>query len=235
MILSAPTLADINRAAEAAQPREMCGVIVRGKFIEIKNIAEDNRSFLMDPKDIIAKTKGKKVEAIVHSHVYEQPIASDADRTGCEQTGVPWVIFSWPNATYSVIEPCGFTAPLVGRDWCHGSHDCYGLLRDGFKAYTGIELPNFDRNWEWWKRGGNIIAEQFQDAGFTELDQGAKLEHCDVLILQFRSPVPNHCALFLKPEHILHHIYGRQSTMEIYGGFYQNATVLHLRHKGLMI
>lgn len=231
-MLTQPALLQINAAAEAAQPREMCGVLVDGAFVEIKNIAEDDRSFLMCPRDLLAKTKGRKIEAIVHSHVYEQPIASDADRTGCEHTGVPWIIFSWPNATYSVIEPIGYTAPLVGREWCHGSHDCYGLLRDGFKAYTGVELPYFERSWDWWKHGENLIADQFGDAGFIQVDDD--LQHCDVLILQLRSPVPNHCALFLKPEHILHHIYGRKSSMDIYGGLYQKATVLHLRHKELI-
>jgi len=231
MRLTDVQLADIHRAAEARQPAEMCGVIADGRFIEIRNQVDTVGHFIMDPRDYIAKTKGLKVEAIVHSHVYEQPLASDADRTGCEQTGVPWVIFSWPNATYSVVEPCGYMAPLVGRNWAHGTHDCYGLLVDAFKSYAGLVLPHFDRSVEWWKHGGNIIAEQFAQAGFEQVSDDPR--HLDVMVMQIRSPVPNHIGIFLQPDVILHQLSGRLSRRDVYGGMFATSTVLHLRHKEL--
>jgi len=49
---------------------------------------------------------------------------------------------------------------LVGREWSHGVLDCYALVRDWFRAERGVELPNFVRFDDWWKRGENLYLEK---------------------------------------------------------------------------
>jgi proteasome lid subunit RPN8/RPN11 len=230
--LSDETLEDIMDAAGEAQPREMCGVIVEGGgFIQIPNRATDVDTFVMDRHAFAQVSRTAKIIAIVHSHVFLPPIASEADRAMCEKLGLPWVIVSWPTGARRIIEPSGWMAPLVGREWGWGSQDCYGLLRDAYKSMANVDVPDFTRDWMWWESGQDIITENFQAAGFFRVDE--KPKHLDVLIMQIHAPVPNHCAIFMEPDAILHHLMGRKSVREVYGGFYQRSTVLHLRHESL--
>ena len=124
-----PTPEQIKAAiehAEACQPLESCGVVAGGKFVPIANKATRYDTFVMDMQEYVKVSRKQKIEAIVHSHVYAMPTASDADRAMCEATGKPWLIVSWPLGTHAVIEPSGWRAPLIGRKWAWGTHDCFG-------------------------------------------------------------------------------------------------------------
>ena len=219
--------------AAACQPLESCGVVADDAFMAIPNKATHLDTFVMDMRAYCRIEKEHRIEAIVHSHVYGQPLASDADRAMCEAVGKPWLIVAWPLGTHATIEPCGWRAPLVGRKWAWGTHDCFGLIRDGIKDYAGIDLPDFSRDWMWWERGGDIIAEQFAEAGFVPVDD--RWRHCDVMGMRiWPSKVVNHLGLFIAPDVMLHQLLGRASVREVYGGVYQMATVLHLRHRELL-
>lgn len=221
--------------AAQSDPLESCGVITEdGVFHPLKNNATEHDTFVMDMRGYLEVAKQSPVRAIVHSHVYLPPSPSDGDKAMCEKTGLPWLIVSWPLGTWQVIEPNGYRAPLVGRQWAWGSHDCFGLIRDGFQEETGILIPDFDREWMWWKAGKNLIADQFEQAGFHRLPPGTRPKHCDVLGLRIAAPVVNHLGLFLAPDHLLHQMLGRLSVRDIYGGFLADVTELHLRHTTLM-
>lgn len=229
-----PSLGALSGAlyhASQSQPLESCGLIADGEYFPLVNKATDHDTFVMDTKGFIKVASEHKVEAIVHSHVYQPPMASDGDRAMCEKMGLPWLIMSWPTGKYSVIKPSGYRAPLVGRQWAWGSHDCFGLIQDGFEDHTGIRIRDFPRDWMWWRNGGNIIADQFRLAGFVSIAQDSIPQHCDVMGMQINSPVVNHLGLFLHPDQLLHQMMGRLSIREDYGGLYARATVLHLRHE----
>jgi proteasome lid subunit RPN8/RPN11 len=231
-----PTVDQVAAAlahAEAEQPMEACGVIAGDQYFRLRNEATVHDAFAMDMRGYHALDQQYGVAVIVHSHVYLPAIASDGDRAGCEKTGKPWLIISWPTGQSSVIEPSGWRAPLVGRQWAWGSLDCFGLVRDAFQAYTGILLPDFERDWLFWERGENLVAEHFAEAGFIKLPQDSEPKHCDVFGMKINAKVVNHLGIFLA-EHggvMLHQLMGRLSIREIYGGTYRQATVLHLRHR----
>ena len=229
-----PTAAQLDAAlAHAARcaPLESCGLIADGDFIPVANLADERNHFILDGR-AFARIDGhqRRVTAIVHSHVDCPPVASETDRAACEKTGLPWVIVSWPARRWCVIEPSGFKAPLVGREWMWGSHDCYGLIRDGFFHYTGIELPDYDRDWQFWKTD-DLIAGKVAGSGFVVMPQGTEPQHCDLLGMKYASPVVNHLALFLAPDRILHQLYRRLSVRELYDGPFRDRTALHLRHE----
>lgn len=230
---------DILRQAMAMAhhrlPWEACGVVIDGKFLEISNRSTEVDHFAMDREEFFQATRAGGLQAIVHSHAYLPAIASQADRAMCETTGVPWLIVSVPTEQWIVIEPSGYVAPLIGRQWCHGSLDCWGVVRDGFAAFTGKQPPDFARDWDWWHKGHNTIMDHVDDAGFALLSQGTTPQHCDILIIQFRSQVPNHLGLFIMPEAaMLHQISGRVSVRETYGGFFQMATRYIARHRDFL-
>jgi proteasome lid subunit RPN8/RPN11 len=222
--------------AERQQPSESCGVVVDGRYVEIANRATEVDAFAMDRAQYLAACKSGTLEAVVHSHVYSAPIASMGDLAACERTGVPWLILNWPVGTYNVIEPSGYIAPLIGRTWSFGTLDCWGMVRDGFHAFTGIWVPDFPRTWEWWKDGrSNLIVENVEAAGFVNLGQDVEPRHCDVIVMQVRADVPNHCALYIEPEGlILHHLQGHLSVRETYGGVFQKLTRFVARYKAFL-
>lgn len=217
-------------------PCECCAVIADGEFFPIKNMITDRHdAFLMDPVQYTEISSERRIEAIVHSHLMAPPAASEQDRVACEKLGLPFVIISLATGTHTVIEPTGYRAPLVGRQWGYGTHDCFALIRDAILDYGGIEVPDFSRvDWDWWHKGKDIIAEQFRKAGFRRIQQGSTPQHLDVFGMQIAAPVVNHLGIFLEPDIILHQMQDRLSTREIYGGIYQKATVLHLRHERMI-
>jgi proteasome lid subunit RPN8/RPN11 len=221
--------------AATCQPLEACGAVIAGTFYPVPNRSTEHDAFVMEPSSLLALEKDVgPIEAYVHSHVYLNPQASDADRAGCERTGLPWLIVAWPSGRHAVIEPVGWRAPLVGRKWAWGTHDCLGLIRDGMQDYAGVTMPDYHREWMWWKNGGNMIMELFTECGFIKIPVTDPWQHCDVAGMQIRSPVVNHLGLFVEPDHLLHQMMGRNSVRDIYGGFYKDVTVLHLRHESLM-
>lgn len=223
--------------SETKVPYEACGVIADGKFWPCNNLMHGRiNSFILDPKDYLAIAKHFKVEAIVHTHVEIPPAASDPDRTGCEKIQLPYVIVSWPTGQYCVIEPCGYIAPLEGRVWGYGTHDCLALVRDALKIYGNIDMPDYDREeWEWWKKGGNYLEERFEQAGFVRMPQGTIPRQLDVFGIMLNSKVVNHLAVFLEPDTMLHQLQEQMSVKQQYGGVYQKATKLHLRHKSMVV
>jgi cell wall-associated NlpC family hydrolase len=51
--------------------------------------------------------------------------------------------------------------------------------------------------------------------------------------MKCNSAVPNHAAIYLGNNTILHHLVDRLSSKDVYGGYWLKATVCVLRHKEL--
>ena len=236
----------IHAAAEA--PRESCGIVIAdpdGKpvYIACKNLAKETEHFVLDSADFARAEDTGEIIAIAHSHVFESPAPSSADLTGIERTRVPWLIVNHPLGTFTITKPSGYVAPLVGRAFVHGSHDCYGLIRDAFRE-RGVELPEFDRVYGWWDEpnGPELYGEEnITSAGFAIIHRGSvdsnslkSLHPYDVLIIQVAAKHPNHGAVYIGNGMILHHLIGQLSRREFFGEHWQKRTVLVLRHKSMM-
>lgn len=231
------TRQDLFAHAEREFPRECCGlvVIVRGKerYIPCRNIAESDQHFAIHPEDYAAAEDLGEITAIAHSHCNLPPFPSQPDLVGCERSGKPWVIVSWPTKQIYTFEPTGYKAPLVGREFHHGVLDCFALCRDYYRETLGIELPDYEREYEWWLKGQNLYLDHFQEAGFVRVDPASMRKH-DGILMQVASPVPNHAAVYLGDNTILQHVMHRLSSRDIYGGWYRKCTVEVVRHKDLM-
>lgn len=224
-------------AAHAAReyPREACGLIVRVsdvlRYMECRNIAEKEHNFIMDPRDYLIASKAGEIVAVVHSHPDAKPDPSQADFVACEASGLPWHIYSHPAGEWAYIAPSGYKAPLLGRIWVHGVLDCYTFIRDWYREERGIELPDFNRNELWWKKGENIYVENFAKAGFRRIiDEDP--QPGDVLLMQILADVPNHGGIYLEGDIVAHHLYNRLSAREVWAGYYRKHTTHILRHEG---
>lgn len=223
--------------AKSEAPRESCGLIVldgrHELYVPCKNIAENAQQFFLDPRDYLeAEEKFDAILAVVHSHPGNSSKPSEADLVACERSGLPWHIVGLPDLDWSYLEPSGYKAPLIGRNWHHGILDCYSLIRDWYREMLGIELLDFDRREEWWLHGDNLYFENYERAGFLPIVDRNDMQPGDVILMQVRSKVPNHAAIYLGKGLILHHLQNRLSNREIFGDYWQRHTRRVIRYFG---
>jgi len=235
----------IRAHAQAEYPRESCGLIVvvkgRKRYVPCSNTAQGTEHFVLPADEYAAAEELGEVIAVVHSHPNAPAAASQADLVSCEASGLPWhivrvdVVDDMPVAGEMVtIEPSGYRAPLVGREFSHGVLDCYQLIVDWFAQERGVTLPQFPRADEWWNDGqSDLYTEGFPKAGFVKLPDGVAPEVGDVILMQIRAKngVPNHAGVYLGDGLMLHHMHGRLSSRDLYGGWYQESTRAILRHQ----
>jgi proteasome lid subunit RPN8/RPN11 len=221
--------------AQIEFPRESCGlvVIIKGKehYRPCRNLAERHTQFILDPKDYQLCEDEGDITAVVHSHPNLSAKPSQADLVGCEFSGLPWYIVSLPSGIWERIEPTGYQAPLIGREFTHGVLDCYSLVQDFYREKFNIELPNYDRADEWWKKGQDLYMVHFQEAGFDPID-ASEIQAGDVLLMQIHSKVVNHAAIYLGGDLMLHHAMNRLSCREVWGGWWKKNTRLVVRYRG---
>lgn len=234
---------------EAAQhaldeyPRESCGLVVDTPagivYVKCRNTAEKaTDQFKVHKDDYVAASSLGEIVAFYHSHPDVSSRPSQADLVMCEVSGMQWYIIAVHKdvdqvapVSYSELAPSGYRAPLVGRQFIHGILDCFSLIKDHYAWELGIEIPEFERQDDWWNNGQNLYMEHYEEAGF-EPAAGAIRPH-DVIIAQIRSKVPNHGGVYVGDTKILHHLYGRPSRVDVYGGYIKEATVAILRHRSM--
>jgi cell wall-associated NlpC family hydrolase len=234
MILSETVKAKFVEQAKAECPREACGLVIikNGKqvYCPAKNLAKGSDNFILNPLDYEKADTAGEIVAVIHSHPNISAKPSQADLVACEGSGLPWFICGIPSEQWEYIEPSGYIAPLVGRQWSHGVLDCYAIIRDWYAQEKNISLLDFERSDEWWKMGGNLYLDNFEKAGFKRITL-EELSCGDVILMTVNSTVPNHGAIYLGDNMILHHVHGRLSTRDIFGGYWLKNAMVYLRYE----
>lgn len=239
------TLEEIRAHGLAEYPREACGLvcIVKGRerYMRCRNLASSAaEQFILSPEDYANADEQGEIIAVVHSHPDVAARPSEADRVACEASGLPWLIVSVcrdldaPPVAGEIhqFHPCGYEAPLVGRSFHHGVLDCYTLIRDFYARELGVALPDFERSDGWWNDGhSHLYMDNFRAAGCQPIAEGTPLERGDIILMAIRSgnDTPNHAGVYLGDGLMLHHMYGRLSSRDVYGGWYRECTRLVVR------
>ncbi|KWN77232.1 C40 family peptidase [Burkholderia stagnalis] len=235
--------------ALAEYPRECCGLVVRvetgDEYVRCRNVAvTPAEHFALAPEDYAAAEDRGEVVALAHSHPGASARPSAADRAMCERSGIAsWVIVSLGIQAdgsigvddWSEFGPQGYVAPLVGREFVHGIHDCYAIVRDWYLAERGIVLPDFERPDDWWNDGrSSLYLDHYVEAGFVDVGRDAELQVGDVMLMQIRSgnDVPNHAGVYIDDGKFLHHMHGRLSARAVWGGMWADHCVTVLRYVG---
>lgn len=207
-------------------PKEAVGVIKDGAYLPLENIHENpEQEFRVDP---LALAGVGAFEAVLHSHPYnassrlpdryakfEWPTSHDMK--SWIAFGVPFGIVSTDGAGVSPIfwMDDNDRPVLVGRDFEHGTADCYAVIRDWFWQERKLALKNYPRSWRWWEQSHDLYREYFEDAGFVKISPSdAGLGDCIVYKIG-GSPVPNHAAVVLENDMILHHVIGHKSAYDM--------------------
>lgn len=231
--------------AQAQYPNEACGVVIKkGKkatFVPCRNVAADPRNFfVMDAEDYADAADKGEIVAIWHSHTNRSPQPSQADLVGIENSGLPWYILSISMGDDgefvfegpTITEPSGFEMPYIGRPYVFGVMDCYTLVRDYYKREFGISLGEGPRIEFWWRdpKNKDLLKNGAKSQNLIPLiNEEPKIG--DLFLITTEGEEPNHVAIYIGDDMILHHCHDRLSKRDVYAGYYKKHTVSHLRHK----
>ncbi|MDG6894512.1 phage tail protein [Volucribacter amazonae] len=209
--------------AKQCEPQECCGFVVfRGKqqvFIPCQNIAQDPENFFeIAPEDFIQASQYDGIVALVHSHPKGEPRLSPMDRQMQLYSGLDW----WLVAN-NEVHRFAYIPPLLGRPFEHGVTDCYSLFRD-FYRLAGEELPDFERADYWWETGQNLYLDNMTQYGFERLPAESAVQIGDIILMQVGAEVPNHAAIYLGDQQVLHHSPKRLSKRDLYDGYWLKHT-----------
>lgn len=235
MLFGADVEAAAREHAKMAYPREAAGVVARGRYVRLPNVADDPlKSFALPAS---AWLDHHPVEAVIHSHIAPDHgrYPSGDDMIGQISSAVPWGIVQTDGRDTTPVLWWGdhlLDAPLIGREWLHGVTDCYSAIRAWYWQERGVRLIDVARDAEWWKNsaaaGGNLFQDHFTAAGFRQVPVEEK-QIGDVLLFRIRSRVANHGGVLLADGLFFHHVQGQLSRREPVGRW--SPLVTHvLRH-----
>lgn len=102
-----------------------------------------------------------------------------------------------------------------------------------FRQNHGIELHDYRVDYPWWEDQypDNFYQECWFECGFREF-KGSP-QPGDMVIMQVQANKWNHAGILLEGNMLLHHLYGHLSQHVPYGGYWQDRTILVVRHVGL--
>lgn len=121
---------------------------------------------------------------------------------------------------------------LLGKPHEFGGPDCFSLVRDFFKDNFDITIRNYARPQNWDADAVDLIGHAWEREGFLPVENWniRKLRPADVLVMAVGSGNPNHFAIYIGENKIIHHLGNRLATEEILRDFWTNSTLWVLRH-----
>ena len=97
-----------EHAAKEA-PRECCGLVIEDgdnkKYIRMENISPQEDEFMMDAKTFVRYQLTSKIKYVVHSHYDQKCSPSELDINNCNSVGIPYLIVSYPDKEFCIVEP----------------------------------------------------------------------------------------------------------------------------------
>lgn len=260
--LKKKTINAILAHAKTGYPEEICGVVVITpdnveEYVKCVNIANDKtKDFKMCPSSFMEADGKGEIVGIVHSHpdATARPSSHDIAVMSSnreielivdpDSDPIPWHIVSWPEGDYAQYIP-EVRENILGRPFVHGVWDCWSACKDYYKTYHGITFPAFKRDDLWWedKESESLYEKFYAENGFHTVDTP---QPGDMIVMQIgRSYHPNHAGIYLGHTDqfetrslyggpfMLHHMYGRNADIVVYGGQWSQRARLILRHEDI--
>lgn len=207
-------IAAIKKDACERFPNESCGIVFEDQYIPFENVAADpTQSFHIKEEKLVPYLG--KIQAIVHSHPMGPDCPSETDMQQQVAWNLPFGIVATDGS--DCLEPFfwGGNTPipaLKGRGFRHGVTDCYSLVRDYYRLNLGIQLSEYPREWEWWKKEESKLYERyFANENFYRIEASEVRPH-DCFLASIRSDTPNHAGVYVGGNKILHHLTSKSAS-----------------------
>lgn len=231
-------------------PRESCGIVIGDEYFPCANVSTTPETdFEISPVEYLSlKAKGA-IRCILHSHPGGPYFPSKRDMQGQLDTAVPWGILVTDGQRVSEPTLWGDQlpmAPLLGRSFMHGVHDCYSLIRDAFRIgkigmaaqgmpdwpFDAHEFPEVPRNDGWWvEKGEDLYTSYFEKVGWRQIAMSEARPGDGFLMRIGKTDKLNHAGLLVGNNLLLHHLPTRPSRREP-AGIWARGADMWLRWEG---
>lgn len=217
-----------------AYPNEACGYVIiseKGQFevISCENSAHNPRTdFRISPRETLRVKKLGRVVAGYHSHPDGKAKLSTFDEMFIKLSEMPMYVVSIPEGRISYFTPENVNIPYEGREYKLGYQDCYTIVTDWARKEKGLDIPMHTTPEKWWESGKENRAELFGPRYAYKVDS---FKECEVVLFQIDAPVPNHMAIKVGNDKILHHLINRLSCIDHWNRFWQSHAVSYWRFK----
>lgn len=121
----------------------------------------------------------------------------------------------------------------VGRPFTGiGGNDCLRLFRDFYREEYGILVKDYARPHDWDSDRLDLIGLCHEREGFRKITEWKPkdIRPGDVMCIAIGERNPNHFAIYVGEGQILHHLYGRMSSIDLLRDFWFNQTCYIIRH-----
>lgn len=237
-------MADWTAYALSKFPHEACAYIVGDEIVGVENMSpEPLDTFKVSPYDRLFLESQGRIRGFLHTHRTKdgdenRHWPSSHDMRSWLADDIRWGISvcDGENVSRPVWMDEDHVAPLNGRVFIHGIHDCYAAVRDWFKVNRGVVLKNYPRHMEWWLQGEDLYMQQFKDAGFIEIsEKEAGPGDCMMMSIHARGVV-SHAAVITSNHTMYHHTYSRTGeglSGEVEIGRWSKHAIKFVRYAGL--
>lgn len=234
MTLSQDIKSFIKLHAKNEAPEECCGFILNDSTACKANNSSQNKSqrFSISAEDYLQAARLGKITAIYHSHPSTEATFSEYDKFNSINHNLIYVLYSLKDNSFSQFDPSlSSFNEYVGRNFDIGKTDCFGLMRDFYKAELNINLNNYKRDQDWKTYLSELFDKRFKTEGFEEVSQ---LQKYDCILFKSKKNGPSsHIAVYLGDGLMLHQPQKSFSRIEEYSERHKKLTNKIIRHNEL--
>lgn len=211
---------------------EICGFVVEDKneiiCIKCANAAENKSiDFQISLEDYLNAKSLYNILYIYHSHVDDSDDFSEKDKLYSNEICINYILYHLKSDTFKVYESKDLGRKYIGRFYKHKKYDCFTLIKDYCKQELNIDLKYDTDFFDNASTDVNVLEEvekYYSGNNFTKiLDQNLKKN--DILLLNGVNKTPNHFAVYLDDNKILHQPINSFSRIDNYCNFYKRNTV----------
>lgn len=214
--------AEVKTHALEIYPNECCGIVTAKGYVKLTNVAPDARHTFDCTTELTPYLTAGEVIAFVHSHPDGPHAPSAFDMEQQQAMDVPWGLISTDHEGFVPLFFWGDMLPpppLEGRPFRYGPSgtdgrgDCAALVRDWFWVNHQIRLPEFPREFKWWKKPGVSYHNNLLYADFIEADR-QNPQPGDVFLARIGEHQANHAGVYVAPGQLLQHLENQLSKVD---------------------
>jgi proteasome lid subunit RPN8/RPN11 len=231
--------AQIIALARETPSVEICGFIYRcwtgePKVLECKNVAEKPSEEFEISIDDQLKVEGLgQPLAVYHSHPASSSGFSPADIESAEEIALPFYLYDVQSGDWHEFVPESYSPSAIGRSWCLGFQDCYGVVRDHFRQEHGIYMADYERDESFSHENQGVISSSYEREGFV-IAPISEVQCDDILIFKSDKVLPQHFGVYRGKNRFLHHLRNGLSCEQQLDAHWLSRLICAYRHKSLM-